>query len=357
MVSEGEKKGSRGLKGILLISFLIFFLIFVSCGKKDGTEQAESKSKSTGTLKIGLALGTFGLGDRSFNDMQYNGLIEAYRNHNIDVAYRIPADNSYSSYLDIFRELIEYENCSLIIAGEGFQMSEVVESIADDYPDVVFVVMDFTAEYHPNIVSTSFAQNEGAFVVGALSALMTQSGEVGFIGGVDIPVVKEFEAGFVAGVRYINPRIKLHIEYCSLLPDFSGFSNPSKGYRMATEMYNRNVDIIFSVAGGTGNGIISAASATSNFVIGVDSNQDDMAPGFVLTSMMKRLDVAVIDIVSRFIEGSLKGGVYRYDIKNGGISLTDMQFTHDIIPEKILRQIQIIENKIADGTIKVPQLI
>ncbi len=327
-------------------------MLFSGC-KKDATSN-ETKNKQDGeTTKVGLALGYGGIGDQSFNDMQYNGLIEASRLFKIDIAYRVPEKDDEASMINILRELADKEKCQVIITS-GYLMVTPVNVVSKEFPSIHFVLLDDKAEMLPNVTSVLYAQNEGSFVVGALAAKMSKTKKIGFIGGVDIPVIQSFLTGFKAGVKYADPTVKISVEFCSVLPDFSGFSDPDKGYGIAKKMYIQEADIIYSVAGGTGNGIIQCAKDHGEFVIGVDSDQDHLAKGYVLTSMMKRLDKTVIDICSRFISNKLPGAeVLIYNYKNGGISISEMKYTKDKIPSDTLKYIEDIQKKITSGDIKV----
>ncbi len=313
----------------------------------------QSHAVSDKPVRVGLVLSHFGLGDQSFNDMQYNGLIEAFRRFEIHTVFRVPKSETDADMRPVFEELINREQCNVIIAGEGFQMGPLVYELARKYPDVHFIVFEYKAGVVPNVVNAEFAQNEGSYAAGFLAARFSASKKIAFIGGVDIAVIKDFESGFRQGMSRGDPACMLVTEYVSRLPDYSGFYDPKKGYALARRLYSEGVDIIYAVAGGTGNGVIQAARETGKYVIGVDSNQDHMAPGQVLTSMMKRLDVAVLRLIELRIRGKLQGGVHRFDYRNGGVSLTEMEYTSKMLPSDLIRELHEIEKQIADGVITV----
>lgn len=333
------------------IFFFSFFFLIISCTQKSTTTTTLAEAEDL--VKVGLALSEFGLGDQSFNDMQYNGLIEAFRRYDIEATFQVPEEGTAEAYRKTFIDLIENEGCDLVFACEGFNMAATVNELAVLYPDVEFVVMDQSADAAENVVYTRFAQNEGSFAVGVLAANYSKTGKIGFIGGVDIDVVKDFLVGFEEGIEYSGANVDLEVEYCSLLPDFSGFNLPEEAYDLAMGMYDSGIDIIYSVAGSSGNGVIRAASDSSNFVIGVDSDQDHMAPGFVLTSMMKRLDVAVYTIVGLYLEGELESGEMLFNTKNDGVSLTEMEYTKDYFSDETLEKVQKATQRIREGTITV----
>ncbi len=308
--------------------------------------------------KVGLALGVSGLGDQSFNDMQYSGLVQSYERMPIQAAFRVPASNEEKDLRALFDRLVEQDRCNLIIVAEAYAMGETVKKIALRHPEVMFVLMESAAVDLPNIAATEFAQNEGSFLAGMLAARVSSSRRFGFVGGVDLLPVKDFLTGYEAGIRRVRPDAVVDTVWVSLVPDFSGFNNPSRGYALAAEMYASGVDVVYAVAGGTGNGIIQAAREKGKLVIGVDSNQDHLAPGFVLTSMMKRADVAVTNIIGRYLAGTLAGGrVYRFDLENHGVSLTEFEYTADRVSADVRRELTDVSRRIAEGRLTVPTVL
>ena len=307
--------------------------------------------------KIGICFTETGPTDRSFNNMQYNGSIDVQHRHDVEFAYRTPATGSEEDFKKAILSLIEEEQSAFVITS-GFAVVDALDKAAKLHPETQFVLLDVPAKPADNVASIVFAQPEGSFVVGALAAKVTKTKKIGFIGGVDVDVIKSFLRGFQEGITYIDPSIELRVEYCSFAPDFSGFGVPEKAFSMANSMYENGVDIIYAVAGGSGNGVIQAETNHEKFVIGVDSNQDYMAPGFVLTSMMKKLDVAVIDICEKFLRGEFQGDtMYEYGYENGGVGMTPMEFTRDKVPADVLKELKDIERKIADGEIVVPDIM
>lgn len=303
--------------------------------------------------KVCLALnGT--LGDRGFNDMLYNGLLEASNTYDIEIAFRMPKSRDEAALAAIPMELAEKEKCQMVVSA-GFDTIKPMIEASKKHPEVVFAHIDSgNPEMTMNFVASNFAQHQGSFVVGVLAARMSKTGKVAFLGGVDIPVVKAFETGFREGVNYANSEAEVLSEYVSKFPDFSGFFSPEKGRTLVNGFADAGADVVYTVAGGTGLGGIEAAKAKGIYTVGVDSDQDYLAKGTVLTSMMKRIDVAVFDIVSRYIKGELKGGTsLDYDYSNGGVSLSEMQFTKDLIGPDILSEIRSVEEKIAKGDIIV----
>lgn len=310
-------------------------------------------------IKIGICFTAAGAGDLSFNNMLYNGSIEVLARYGekVEFCYHTAVTDTDQDFERALTRLVEHEGCDLVLT-LGFQARNALNRVAARYPDTAFALFDVAAEKAENVVSVIYAQHEGGFVAGALAAAVTQSKIVGFIGGVNIDILHAYLHGFKEGVAHIDPGVKVLVEYCSQLPDFSGFRNPEKGYNIAQKMYAKGADILFNGAGGSGPGIIQAAAEQQRYVIGTDSNQDYMAPGFVLTSVMKRLDTSMIDICERFIHGKFQGNtVYEYGYRNFGISLTPMEFTRKALPVQVLKRIHAIERQIVTGEIVVTNLL
>ena len=184
---------------------------------------------------------------------------------------------------------------------------------------------------------------------------MTNSRYVGFIGGVDTPIMHMFRSGFTHGVQYIDPKVAVKEQFISTAPDFTGFKQPAEGHRIAVDFYNSGVDIIFSAAGLSGNGVLQAAQETGKFAIGVDSDQDHLAKGHDLTSMMKRLDIATYTEVKKIINGNFTHGVVTYGLAENGVGLSLMKFTSHLIPQSVMIKLDQIKTDIISGKISIPK--
>lgn len=286
-----------------------------------------------------------------FIQMASQGVYKAKQEHNFKVITETPDDVSQESMALAFRKLIEKQP-DLIIA-TGYQMAEHVMEFAPRYPKILFLMIDVPIENMPNVMSVQFAAHEGSFLVGALAGWMTKTGTVGAIMGVDVPPVLAFFVGFKEGVHYANPDVHVQEAFLSKMPDFSGFISPEKGEELAGKWYGQDVDIIFSLAGTSGNGIIHQAQKEQKYVIGVDVDQDAMAKGYVLTSMMKRVDVAVYLAISQIVTGGFQPGSTCYGLKENGVGLTDMIYTKHLIPEDVLKNVKEAERKIISGELIV----
>jgi basic membrane protein A len=303
---------------------------------------------------IGLAYDVGGRGDQSFNDSAYAGLERTVE----ELGATCTEVEANQGENDADREerlrLLAEEGYNPIIA-VGFVYSPAVDTVAAEYPDVSFAVVDGYSEAE-NAANLTFAENEGSFLVGAAAALKTQADNVGFVGGVDGPLIQKFEAGFVAGVEAVDPNIRIQIQYLSQDDPVKGFENPAGGQTAATGMYDNGADIVYHAAGKSGLGVFDAVEAAGegNWAIGVDSDQyltvDAAQKPYILTSMLKRVDVSVFEYVEAFAEGDIPTGFVTYDLASGGVDYsTSGGFVDDIAD-----QLDEYKQQIIDGEITVP---
>ncbi|MFT5698463.1 MAG: basic membrane protein A [Desulforhopalus sp.] len=310
-----------------------------------------SPALSMAQVTVGFLVPVSGLGDQSFNDITYAGIIKARNDFGLTLIIGQCQSGALSHKIEM--EGLLAEGADIVIAN-GFEFEDIIKEYAPKNPGQTFIINDFGISDIGNVVSTVFSQHEGAFLAGALAALVSKTGHVGFVGGMDIPVIRSFFVGFEEGVRYINKDIQLSVKYLQGAGNTgTGFDNPTLGYRVAHELYDSDVDIIFNVAGLSGNGVIRAAAERKRYVIGVDADQDHMAKGYVLTSVMKRLDKAVYTVLSEIITGSVVSGVHSFDLENGGVSLTPMLFSKELVTDTVRQQLDKVEEKIIAGEIKV----
>ncbi|MEE4241586.1 MAG: BMP family ABC transporter substrate-binding protein [Desulfopila sp.] len=302
---------------------------------------------------VGFLAGSGGLGDESFNDMTYRGLGKAQQELGFTLVVRQwEQDTSMDT---LFLELID-QDAQLIVLN-GVQFLPLLKKFAPRYPQKFFIANDFEGGKHDNVKSIVYSQHEGAFLAGFLAASLSQTGKIGFLGAIDIDIIKAYRTGFFEGAAHSSKKAIIFEEYLSSLPDFSGFNNPEKGYKTASSMYDNGIDIIFAAAGGSGNGAILAAKDHNRFVIGVDSNQDHMAKGNVLTSVMKRLDKAVYLETTKAFKGQMIPGTTWYGLANGGISLTSMKYSKDSIPEEVREKLRNLEEQIITGKLRVSNFL
>ncbi len=306
--------------------------------------------------KIGLAYDVGGRGDQSFNDSAYAGLTKVVQDlHGSCKESEAQTGESDADREERLRTLADAGYNPIVAV--GFIYSPAVDVVAKEsaYKDINFAVVDGFASA-PNAANLTFAANQGSFLVGVAAALKTKANHVGFLGGVNGPLIQAFQAGYVAGVKAVDPSIKVDVVYLSQDDNQQGFENPSGGKTAATGMYDNGADIIYHAAGKSGLGLFQAAAAAGDghWAIGVDSDQyltasPDEKP-HILTSMLKRVDVGVYDYVKAFADGQPQTGTVTFDLKSGGVDYATSGGFIDDITSKI----DAYKQKIIDGQIKVP---
>ena len=245
------------------------------------------------------------------------------------------------------------QNSDLVITA-GYQMGDILRLVAPDFQDVKFAIFDVVLDL-PNVAAVNYKSNEGSYLVGAIAALKSASGKIGYIGGVDVPLLQEFEAGYVAGIREINPMAEITVEYISL--DVTGFVQPEKAKELALAQYASGVDVIYTAAGGSGQGVLEAAQETQNYIIWVDSNGNGLAPGIVLTSMAKEIPASVLRIIKETIEGNFMSGVRYFGLEDGGVYFAVDEHNMPLLSDEIIAKVEALKEKIINGEIVVPNTI
>lgn len=309
-----------------------------------GTDDPDGAGK-----KVGMVFDIGGKDDKSFNESAFNGMEAAAENMGVTATELEPnADGSNREAL--LRQLAEDGN-NLII-GVGFNFAEAMPLVAADYPDTSFAIIDSVVDA-PNVASLTFAEEQGSFLVGAIAAQSTQSKTVGFVGGVETELIKKFQAGFEAGVAEVDADVKVEVKYLTPDGDFSGFNDSAKGQTVSKGLYDAGADVVYHAAGGSGAGVFKAAAAADRLAIGVDSDQyfqvDAKQQPCILSSMLKRVDVAVYDTIKAYVAGEFKAGVTTFDLSNGGI---DFSTAGGQIKDSAA--IDDLKQQIIDGDIEVP---
>ena len=330
-------------------------LLVTACGDDD-KDSATSDTKAPSAsedVRVGLVYDVGGRGDQSFNDAAYAGLSKAEKELGVETQDLEPSAGGQDRE-ELLRTLAD-EGYQLII-GTGFNFSTPMKAVAADYPDTTFAIVDDDQALADNITNLVFAEEQGSYLVGAAAALTSTTGKLGFIGGVESPLIKKFEAGYVAGASKVKPEATVDVKYISQLPDFTGFNNPTAAKEIATAQYGGGADVIFHAAGGSGGGLFEAAQALPNvWAIGTDSDQyltaDPGVQSKILTSMIKRVDVAVFDAIKAFTEGTLKAGVQRFDLANDGIGYST---SGGFLKPEVITQLDDLKQQIVAGTIEVP---
>jgi basic membrane protein A len=298
-------------------------------------------------LKIGLVLEKSGKDDKSFNASAYEGLKRAEKS--LGVATKTVESPDNSAYESLQRAFAE-KHYDLIVA-VGFHQLEAVQKNAVRFPDQKFLLVDEDAKL-PNVRSVMFEEHEGSYLVGALAALHSKSGKIGFIGGMDVPLIRRFQMGYEAGAKKINPKAEITANYLGVTGE--AWNNPPKAKELALDQYHHGVDVIFAAAGNSGLGVFDAAAEQQKLAIGVDSNQDWIKPGFILTSMLKRVDEAVFDSIKLLKDGKFATGLTRYGVKSKGVDYALDEHNAKLVSADDKKKLESLRVDIISGKIKVP---
>jgi basic membrane protein A and related proteins len=303
--------------------------------------------------RVALIVAQGGLGDRSYNDSAFAGLTLAAAELGVNVV-PIESPDVVTDGENILRTAAE-AGFDLVITLE-FSHFDPLARVAPDYPDTTFAIVNVVVD-GPNVASIMFDEHTGSYLAGTLAALMTtdetieqtnDEAVIGTIGGVQSSGIDVFLYGYLQGACAVNPDINVQFAYAGT------FGDPEVGRELAVAMNEQGADVIFGVAGGTGAGIIDAAAEGDYFAVGVDSDQDFLAPGNVLTSMLKRVDVAVFDTINQFVAGEAIGGeVLQYGLTEDGVGLSDMVYTRQLIPSEYMDEVEAARQGILDGEIAV----
>ncbi|HET6666175.1 MAG TPA: BMP family ABC transporter substrate-binding protein, partial [Intrasporangium sp.] len=331
-----------------------------ACGSD--TPDATPGANGTGTgapagepIKVGLAYDVGGRGDQSFNDAAAAGLDKAKQELGVQAQEATATSGEpESAREERLEQLIDagFDN----IVAVGFAYAKSVGIVAKANPEVKFAIVDDASpdSAGPNVEQITFAENEGSFLVGAAAALKSTSNVIGFVGGVETPLIKKFEAGYVMGAKAVKPDIDIKIQYLTQVPDFSGFNSVDKGKAAADGMYQAGADVVYHAAGGSGGGVFQAAKTANKMAIGVDSDQaltaDAAVRDVIITSMIKKVDVAVFDYIKSISDDTFTAGNKVFDLKAGGV---DYSTTGGKIDD-IKGQLDEYKAKIISGEIKVP---
>lgn len=343
-------------------------MILAACGGSDESKSGNSgndskgsegeKSDGIGDFSVGMVTDVGGVDDKSFNQSAWEGLEAWGKEHGVTKGngYDYVQSNKKSDYLPNITRLVR-QNFELVL-GIGFELQEAVDKAAQQYPDTHFALVDTVVE-QPNVASITFKEAQGSFLVGVAAAKKTKTNKVGFIGGVDSPLINKFEAGFVAGVKSVNPDIDVDIQYAA------SFAAADKGKLIASSMYNNGVDIIYHASGATGNGVFAQAKDIKQndperaiWVIGVDRDQYDEGQvgdsNVTLTSMVKRVDIAVQDVANKSLNGEFPGGeVLEYGLEDDAINVA--KTNKEALNEEIIKAVEEWKEKITSGDIDVPK--
>ena len=298
-------------------------------------------------FKVGLVLDRGGKDDKSFNSSAYEGAMRAKKAIGITLKYvEAPDDNAFEPMLRAFA-LRDFD----LIIGIGFAQKEAVQKVAAQFPKRNFAIVDAQVEA-PNVRSLMFQEHEGAYIVGAIAAMTSKTGKIGFVGGMDIPLIRRFQMGYEAGAKKINPQVTVVANFVGVTS--AAWNNPPKGKELALAQYEAGADIIFAAAGASGLGVFDAAEEKQKFAIGVDANQDWTKPGLILTSMLKRVDEAVFMTIVEAKAGRFVAGIKRFGLPDRGVDYSFDQYNAKILTEPVRRRADELKADIIAGKIMVP---
>ena len=339
--------------------FAVAALALSGCGSDSsdgadatGTTDAETTAAQESDVKVGMAYDVGGRGDQSFNDAAAAGLDKAAAEFGIDTQEATATDGEpESAREERLQQLIDAGYTTVIAV--GFAYAPAIAKVAPENPEVHFALIDSTDSTGDNIANLVFAEEQGSFLVGAAAALKSKTGNVGFVGGVQVPLIQKFEAGYVAGAKQINPDIEIQTQYLTQVPDFSGFGDPAKGKTAAEGMFQSGADVVYHASGGSGGGVFTAAKEDNKMAIGVDSDQAKTASpdvrDVIITSMIKKVDVAVYEFLKAEVEGTFEAGKVVFDMAAGGVDYSTTGGKVDDIKD----QLDALKQDIIDGTITV----
>lgn len=339
--------------GKISVAIAALSLVITGCGSDDEEGDNNGGADTTSEVKVGLAYDVGGRGDQSFNDAAAAGLDKAKDEFGIESQESEAATGEPESARE--ERLIQMAEAGYNpVIAVGFAYAPAVTKVAPQFPDTQFGLIDSTDATGENIANLVFPEHEGSFLVGVAAALKTKKKNVGFIGGVNVPLITKFEAGFEAGVKAVDPSIEVQSKYLTQPPDFSGFGDPAKGKTAAEGMLDNGADIIFAAAGGSGGGMFQAVKAAGALGIGVDSDQYNTVPAdlqpVVMTSMLKKVDVAVFEYIKSFVDEEPLTGEVVFDLEAGGVDYSKTGGQVDDIAD----QIDEYKEKIISGEIEVP---
>ncbi len=310
--------------------------------------------------RICMVLDRGGKDDKSFNQSAVEGFQQALESLNISKESKFLETRSDEQIQQFLRAFSVDSQCSLIIS-VGFNPSSYVKNLSDKYPEKKYLTIDNEIiSLKKNVRTALFREDQGSFLIGSIAAMKSKSKKIGIIGGMDIPMMKRFALAYEAGAKYVSPKIQVQKSIIGTTPD--SWNNPSKAKELAMSQYNNGADVIFQVAGPSGAGVFDAVAQLNkttlnekkHYAIGVDSNQNGQAPGMILTSMVKHVDIAVFMAIKDLVENKFTADVKYYDLRNGGIDWAFDKYNRQLFSGFEIRKINKIRSEVIDGKIKVP---
>jgi len=284
--------------------------------------------------------------DKSFNEAAYAGA-ERFKKETA-IAYREFEVTNEAQREQALRNMAR--RGSQVVVGIGFSQASGMERVAREFPNLKFAIVDAVVDL-PNVQSIVFKEHEGSFLVGMAAAMASKTGKIGFVGGMDIPLIRRFALGYEEGAKYVNAKIEIYRNMTGTTP--AAWNDPTRGGELARSQFDRGADVIYAAAGATGLGVLQAAKDKGRLAIGVDSNQNHIHPGSVLTSMIKRVDLAVYEAFKTVKEGTWKAGVRNLGIAEGGVGYSLDQHNRSLITPEMERRLEQARADIVAGKIRV----
>ncbi|SEM74718.1 BMP family lipoprotein [Palleronia pelagia] len=312
-----------------------------------GAVAASALAAGAAMAEPGLIIDLGGKFDKSFNESAYNG------------AQRWVEDNDGADYLETelaseaqreqtMRRMADRGANPVVVL--GFANGSTLEQVAPDYPETNFVIVDMVVD-QPNVQSIVFAEHQGSYLVGMMAAMASETGTVSFVGGMDVPLIRKFACGYAQGAKAANPDVEVIANMTGTTP--AAWNDPVKGGELTRSQISQGSDVVFAAAGGTGVGVLQAAADEGELAIGVDSNQNYLHPGNMLTSMVKRVDNAVYDAFTAAVEGELQTGIVVKDLSNDGVGVAMDEFNEDLVTEEMMAAVEEARAAIESGELEV----
>lgn len=307
---------------------------------------AVASTASAADLKPAVVFDMGGKFDKSFNEGVYNG-VEKFREET-GIKYREFEVKNPTQREQAVRKMAERGADPVL--GVGFAQAPAIEAVAKDFPDTRFTIIDMVVDL-PNVQSVVFKEHEGSFLVGVLAAAASKSAKVGFVGGMDIPLIRRFACGYEQGVKYASPDADVYVNMTGTTP--AAWNDPTKGSELAKSQFDRGADVVFAAAGGTGIGVYQAAKDNGKYAIGVDSNQNHLHPGTMLTSMLKRVDVAAYNTFRGAQDGKWQPGIQVLGLAEGGVDWALDEHNASLVTPDMKAKVEAAKQDIIDGKIVV----
>ena len=310
------------------------------------TALAIAASAQAADIKPAVVYDQAGKFDKSFNEGVYNGITKFTQDSGVQVREFEPKNEAQVE--QGLRRLAKRGHSPIVAV--GFSMASALEKVAKDFPDTKFTIIDMVVGL-PNVQSIVFKEHEGSFLVGSLAAMASKTDKVGFVGGMDIPLIRRFACGYEQGVKYVSSNADVFQNMTGSTP--SAFNDPTKGSELAKSQFSKGADVVFAAAGGTGIGVYQAAKDDGKFAIGVDSNQNHIQPGTMLTSMVKRVDLAAYNAYTEAKDGTWEPGVTVLGLAEGGVDWALDNNNAALVSDEMKAKISAIRADIVNGTISV----